>query len=128
MDNTQEPTNTIDQVRHAILSEYAQRFQEAALPLGNIHTTSSILNIPVLEGLEAYTANTVVYVPGEPPCIYADYAFYSRDRVCTVLHDELPCPGMTHGESIKLFMDAIVEADGAAQKVEEVFDEMEQAQ
>lgn len=116
--NNQEPTNSIEQVQQAILSEYTRRFQEAALPIGNIHATSSILDVPVPEGLEAYTANTVVYVPGEPPCIYADYAFCLKDRICTVLHDELPCPGMTHGESIKLFIDSIVEAYRTAQKVE----------
>lgn len=112
--DTQGQTDRIEQVRSAILSEYARMFYEAALPTNNIHTVSSIMGVPVPEGLEAYTANTVIYIPKEPPYIYADYAFCLKDRICTVLHYELPCPDMTHEESIKLFMDAIVEAHGIA--------------
>lgn len=101
----------IEQIRHAVLGEYGRYFRLAELPIGNIYKASTVIDVPVPDEITAYVAHTVIYTPMKPPLIVADYAFCLKDRICIVLHNELPCPGMTHGESIKLFMDAMVEVE-----------------
>lgn len=108
----------IEEIRYAILAEYARYFRLAELPIGNIYKVSTVIDVPVPDELTAYVGHIVIYTPTKPASIVADFAFRLKDEIHVVLHTELHCPGMTPWEMIKLSMDAILETEDARAKVE----------